>query len=276
MSVKPDPARATSPPSASTLPATVSPIAQVHQQPQEHSALPLHRLESSSTSRTGTPTFASGYNLPHSSESGDFRASHSPFIPDVPVNDSNTYTGRPVLDSSRRYSSGYPSIALSSVQASPTSGGSTLANKRLSKFGGQALTLAPTPESPSAGQVANTNTSAIIHTPTSATIHTPTSAIPTAIRRSISGFHTFVPDFINSPHDPDHTRILYRAFIAQDSQNPRPLSTNILSLLKTLIAFFFWGLHSRQPSRHFVPIGFYVGLIRSGGTRYLAHKSFPR
>ncbi|KAG0365430.1 hypothetical protein BGZ54_006541, partial [Gamsiella multidivaricata] len=205
MSVKPDPARATSPPSASTLPATVSPIAQVHQQPQEHSALPLHRLESSSTSRTGTPTFASGYNLPHSSESGDFRASHSPFIPDVPVNDSNTYTGRPVLDSSRRYSSGYPSIALSSVQASPTSGGSTLANKRLSKFGGQALTLAPTPESPSAGQVANTNTSAIIHTPTSATIHTPTSAIPTAIRRSISGFHTFVPDFINSPHDPDHS-----------------------------------------------------------------------
>ncbi|KAF8937787.1 hypothetical protein BGZ58_002148 [Dissophora ornata] len=184
MSTNPDPTRATSPSSASLNSTILSPIAQVHQQAQGHAVLPLHRLEISA-SRTGATAAATGHDLSSINrplDSGDYRTgkTHSPFIPDLPVSDSNTYTGRPVLDSSRRYSSGYPSH---SQGTGPTSGGTSITSRRQSKYGAQTPTLAPTPELPSAGQAANT--------------------VPAVARSFTSGLHTFAPDF-NSHRDLDH------------------------------------------------------------------------
>ncbi|KAG0297246.1 Triose-phosphate Transporter [Dissophora globulifera] len=161
--------------------AALAPIAQAHQLDHDHALLPLHRLEASSSSRTGAGV-ASG-----SSEHRSIH-SHSPLNPNLPASDSNTYTGRPVLDSSRRYSSGYSPHSL---------GGSNLSftNKRQSKGGVQTPTLAPTPESPSIGQVAHT-----------------ASPVP---RSSTSGFRTFAPDS-TSHHDQDRT-------------NPSTFSSDLLS-----------------------------------------------
>lgn len=187
MSAKPDPARATS--STSRDSTTLAPIAQAHHfnQSQEQAVLSLHRLEISS----GRPsTSAPGYD-PNSvalpPETADFRGTHSPFIQDLPVNDNNTYTGRPVLDSSRRYSGSHAPLPQSNTQqpsSSASSTGSTLASKRLSRLGGQTPTIAPIPESPSAGQ-----------------------KVPAAIKSPSSsgsgGFYTFAPDFLNTSHDSD-------------------------------------------------------------------------
>ncbi|KAF9936900.1 hypothetical protein BGZ65_001959, partial [Modicella reniformis] len=187
MSTKPDPPRATPPSTASRDSTTLAPIAYAHRQSQEHVALSLHRLEISPSARSGTTTSAPGHDLgsvTHPLDTADYRGSHRLFKSDVPVSDSNTYTGRPVLDSSRRYSSGHPSLPQSNALPNPASGGSTLASKRLSKFGGQTPTIAPPPEYPSAGQKG--------------------PSAPPAIKSPSSGFHTFAPDFINSPHDPDN------------------------------------------------------------------------
>ncbi|KAF9997959.1 hypothetical protein BGZ80_010555 [Entomortierella chlamydospora] len=182
MSTNPDPARASSPISreSSTI---LSPIAQAHRQVLDH-ATSLHRLEISSTHRAGTDTLTQSYNSSptHQSDIAALRTNISPFIQDLPVNDNNTYTGRPVLDTSRRYTIGNSSNLQGNTHTSnsPTPGGSSLASRRQSKLGGQTPTLAP--ESLSADQT--TTTTAIKH---------PTS----------SGPHTFAPDFV-SAQDQDH------------------------------------------------------------------------
>ncbi|KAF9362547.1 hypothetical protein BGX34_005965 [Mortierella sp. NVP85] len=184
MSTKPDPTRATPPTSASRESAPLAPIAQAHHQPQEHVVLPLRRLEiSSGRSSTSAP----GYDLssvPLPFETTDYRGGHSPFIPDLPVSDSNTYTGRPVLDTSRRYSSGYTTLSQSTTHPNPASASSTLASKRLSRSGGQAPTITPALESPSAGQKV--------------------TSVTAALKSPSSGFYTFAPDFLNSPHEVDN------------------------------------------------------------------------
>jgi len=184
MSTKPDPTRATPPTSASRESAPLAPIAQAHHQPQEHVVLPLRRLEiSSGRSSTSAP----GYDLssvPLPFETADYRGGHSPFIPDLPVSDSNTYTGRPVLDTSRRYSSGYTTLSQSNTHPNPASGSSTLASKRLSRSGGQAPTITPASESPSAGQKV--------------------TSVTAALKSPSSGFYTFAPDFLNSPYEVDN------------------------------------------------------------------------
>ncbi|KAF9918575.1 hypothetical protein BX616_007731 [Lobosporangium transversale] len=163
-------ARSSSPSSAFESAAALAPIAQIHQHSQEHAALPLHRLESSSgillsstqkpnttaTSTVGTHT--SGYDiaLVHHRNSVEYRAGYnSPFVSDLPASDNNTYTGRPVLDSSRRYSSGQGSIHPSPF----IEGSATIASRRQAKLGGQIPTLAPTLETPASSAIRNSNSS---------------------------------------------------------------------------------------------------------------------
>ncbi|KAG0049570.1 hypothetical protein BGZ83_005579 [Gryganskiella cystojenkinii] len=197
MTTNPHPSRASpSPPAASSSPpaSLLQPptsLDQVHHHQQQSqdisSTLPLNRIDLSSTPRT--PTASDTVVLP------------GPIVTDVAHVDTNTYTGRPVLDTSRRYSSGYatsPSATSIPVRTSaslghiyPSSGSGTPASssytnassKRRTQFGIQIPALAPTPEIPSAGQIANT--------------------LSTVVKSASTGFHTFAPDF-SSSHNSEH------------------------------------------------------------------------
>ncbi|KAF9304838.1 hypothetical protein BGZ74_000363 [Mortierella antarctica] len=201
MFTKPDPARASHspraaspfepPPALGHLPEAHHP--HHHQQPQPQSqsqpqqqqrsdsALSFSRLEITSTPRTSTSGFAIT----------DYPSARSSFSQEVPEDDINSYTGRPVLDTSRRYSSGFPTptpppiASTSSVRTSTSLGniystpGSNPGSKRR-----PTPTLAPTPESPTAGT------------------HVPLASI----RSASTGFHTFAPDFVSS-QDPEQGSI---------------------------------------------------------------------
>ncbi|KAG9066297.1 hypothetical protein KI688_001520 [Linnemannia hyalina] len=214
MTAKPDPERAASPPHTSShLPSRPRASLDHHtasrsitsraqpRQSEDRSLLPLHHADISSSSTT-TPT----------------RILQNPFPSDLSVNDNNAYTGRPVLDTSRRYStsSGYAPASLSSSSVrsssslgsiySPTPVNPNLSNKRRS---GQIPTLSVTPESPS------------------------------LTRSSTGGFHTFSPDY-RSSHDADSIN----AFpLAATPQSPSfsisslssiiPISNSISSIAST-------------------------------------------
>ncbi|KAF9135452.1 hypothetical protein BG015_003273 [Linnemannia schmuckeri] len=180
MTTKPDPERATSPP--------LTPLTPSHPQSRPRASVDHHALPRSSTSRV-QPRQSEDRSLPplhhadivSSSAQTSTRILQNPLPSDLPVNDSNAYTGRPVLDTSRRYStsSSYTPAppTSSSVRSSPslgsiyspTAGNSNLSNKRRS---GQTPTLSVTPESPS------------------------------LTRSFTGGFHTYNPDF-RSSHDTD-------------------------------------------------------------------------
>ncbi|GJJ78028.1 dymeclin [Entomortierella parvispora] len=186
---------AASPPSSQSLPALAS-VAQVHHQSQDlSSTLPLHRIELSSTPGNSTASL--------NADLGQDIAAPVPVATDIAHVDTNTYTGRPVLDTSHRYSIGHAttpasarpvrnSVSLGHIYPNPSSGAASASNagqRRRSHFGGQISILTPTPEVPSAGQIANTLTNA---------------------GRSVStGFHTFAPDFVS--HDSEHGNSAYHS-----------------------------------------------------------------
>ncbi|KAF9205313.1 hypothetical protein BGZ49_004213 [Haplosporangium sp. Z 27] len=178
MSTNPDPARASSPPVSRESSTTLFPVTPAHHQVQDHAALPLHRLEISSTHRAGEDNLSHAYNPAsiYQSDIADQRTNLDPFIKDLPVNDNNTYTGRPVLDTSRRYSVGHLYNPQAGTLSTPTT--PSLASRRQSKTDKKTLTLAPTPESTSAEQ--------------------PTRSI----KHSTSALHTFAPD-LSIVQDPD-------------------------------------------------------------------------
>ncbi|KAK3842003.1 MAG: hypothetical protein J3R72DRAFT_147053 [Linnemannia gamsii] len=217
MITKPDPERAVSPPPlhtpthANSRPrasldhhtAPRSSTSRAHpRQSEDRSLPPIHHVDiSSSASRTSADTTST-------------RILQNPFPSDLSVNDSNAYTGRPVLDTSRRYStsSGYaPAPPPSSVRSSsslgsiysPTSVNPNLSSKRRS---GQILTLAATPES------------------------------STLTRTSTGGFHTFNPDF-QSSHDTDSVNAFpltpgpqSPSFSLSSLSNIIPISNSIASI----------------------------------------------
>ncbi|KAF9101041.1 hypothetical protein BGX27_000123 [Mortierella sp. AM989] len=214
MSTNPDPTRASSPPASRESSTTLSPIAQAHRQAHDHPTATLHRLEISTTHRAGAESSAQANN-PHS-DIADQRTNLSPFLKDLPVNDNNTYTGRPILDSSRRYSSGPLSNLQGNTYPNPSPGGFSLASRRQSKLSGQTPTLAPTPESPSIDQATIT------------------------IKHPTSGLHTFAPDF-SSVQDQDRrnstssfTSIPHSpAFSISSFSGIIPSSTSISSIIST-------------------------------------------
>ncbi|KAG0098123.1 hypothetical protein BGZ93_001097 [Podila epicladia] len=204
MFTKPDPARASqSPPPASPFepPPALGHVPEAHlphhhQQPQPQpqpqpqqqqqqqqrsdSALSFNRLEITSNPRTSTSGFATT----------DYPSARSSFSQEVPEDDINSYTGRPVLDTSRRYSSGFPTPTPPPIASTTSVRTSTSLGNIYSKPGSNpgskrrpAPSLAPTLESPTAGT------------------HFPLASI-----RSASGFHTFAPDFVTS-QDPEQGSI---------------------------------------------------------------------
>ncbi|KAF9427868.1 hypothetical protein BGZ76_002147, partial [Entomortierella beljakovae] len=182
MNTNPDPIRATtsSPTLRDPAATTLSQITQAHHQVHDNN-LHRHHPEKLSAHRAGTDNSPQTINInsTHSSDSTDQRTNHRQFAQDPPVNDSNTYTGRPVLDTSRRYSSGYLTNNKGNNQLNTTFNGSNLASRRQPKLGGQHSTLSSTPESPTADQI----------------------AVPS--RTSASSLHTFAPDF-NTVQEVDH------------------------------------------------------------------------
>ncbi|KAK3832519.1 MAG: hypothetical protein JOS17DRAFT_97944 [Linnemannia elongata] len=214
MTTKPDPERAASPPHTSSYPHSHPRASLDHyaaprsstsraqpRQSEDRSLPPLHHADISSTSTTTTA-----------------RILQNPSSSDLPVNDNNAYTGRPVLDTSRRYStsSGYAPAppSSSSVRSSsslgsiysPTSVNPNLSNKRRS---GQTPTLSVTPESPS------------------------------LTRSSTGGFHTFNPDY-RSSHDADSINAFpltatpqSPSFSISSLSNIIPISNSISSIAST-------------------------------------------
>ncbi|KAF9989899.1 hypothetical protein BGZ75_004469 [Mortierella antarctica] len=196
MMTKPDPSQASSPASSSV---TLPPISQAHQPPQGHADLSLHHLHIASTARDLPDVSVPAIDTPATTHSpaptGESRLNRSS-TPGYQQSDVNiSYSGRDVLDTSRRYSTGHtfapapaagpsqPSPSIGIALSSPATGGSALASKRRSQFGGQTPTLPPTPELPSPSAVG--------------------AAPSPAIKSSSSGFHTFSQDFA-APHDFDH------------------------------------------------------------------------
>ncbi|KAF9389534.1 hypothetical protein CPB97_011174 [Podila verticillata] len=220
MFTKPDPARAShSPPAASPFepPSALGHVPEAHhshpqQQQRSDSALSFNRLEITSTPRTSTSGFANT----------DYPSARSSFNQEVPKDDINSYTGRPVLDTSRRYSSGStltppPIASTSSVRTSTSLGniystpGSNPGNKRRSQ---QAPSLAPTPESPTGAHV------------------------PLAGRSASTGFHTFAPDFVSS-QDPEQGSIHQSAphspsFSISSFSGILPSSASITSIISSV------------------------------------------
>ncbi|OAQ29714.1 hypothetical protein K457DRAFT_94377 [Linnemannia elongata AG-77] len=214
MTTKPDPERAASPPHTSSQP---------HSRPR--ASLDRHAAPRSSTSRAQSRQSEDrSLPSPHhadissSSTSTTSRILQNPYPSDLPVNDNNAFTGRPVLDTSRRYStsSGYAPAppSSSSVRSSsslgsiysPTSASPNLSNKRRS---GQTPTLSPTPE------------------------------LPSLTRSSTSGFHTFNPDYRPS-HDADSINAFPLAappqspsFSISSLSNIVPISNSISSIAST-------------------------------------------
>ncbi|KAG9321304.1 hypothetical protein KVV02_007877 [Mortierella alpina] len=196
MMTKPDPSQASSPASSSV---TLPHISQAHQPPQGHADLSLHHLHIASNARALPDVSVPAIDTPATTHSpaptGESRLSRSS-TPGYQQSDVNiSYSGRDVLDTSRRYSTGHtfapapaagpsqPSPSVGIALSSPATGGSALASKRRSQFGGQTPTLPPTPELSSPSAVG--------------------AAPSPAIKSSSSGFHTFSPDFA-APHDFDH------------------------------------------------------------------------
>lgn len=225
MFTKPDPTRASHSPSASPFepPSALGHVPEAHrphhpQQPQPQqqqrsdSALSFNRLEITSTPRTSTSGFAT-----------DYPSARSSFSQEVPEDDINSYTGRPVLNTSRRYSSGFPTptpppiASTSSVRTSTSLGniystpGSNPGNKRR-----PAPSLAPTPESLTTGA------------------HVPLAGI----RSTSTGFHTFAPDFVSS-QDPEQGSIHQSAphspsFSISSFSGILPSSASITSIISSV------------------------------------------
>lgn len=222
MFTKPDPVRAShSPPAASPFepPSALGHVPEAHhphpqQQQRSDSALSFNRLEITSTPRTSTSGFANA----------DYPSARSSFSQEVPEDDINSYTGRPVLDTSRRYSSGFPTLtpppiaSTSSVRTSTSLGniysstpGPNPGNKRRPQ---QAPSLAPTPESPIAG-----------------------AHVPLPSRSASTGFHTFAPDFVSS-QDPEQGSIHQSAphspsFSISSFSGILPSSASITSIISS-------------------------------------------
>jgi hypothetical protein len=162
MSTNPDPNRASPtlpsspPPSSIRETVTLSPITKAHHQFQDHFTSQLHRSEITSTHRAG-----SGSDTKQTISSLPSVDQHIQYFQESPVDDNNTYTGRPVLDTSRRYNN------------------SGLLPTHSTKFTGQNIsTLSPTPESPTGDQVPPL----------------PSSSTLTSLRRPSGHYHTFAPE----------------------------------------------------------------------------------
>ncbi|KAG0341344.1 hypothetical protein BG004_006060, partial [Podila humilis] len=222
MSTNPDPARASqSSPSASPFEPAHLPlghISEAHQQPQQ----PQHR----STDPSLIPSRFENKSTPRIPIAGfaptSYPSARSSFSHEVPEDDTNAYTGRPVLDTSRRYSSGFAgpappppsivrtSLSLGNIYPTSISGGSNLAIKRRQH---QTPTLQPTPESPTSS------------------LHEPFSGI----RSASTGFHTFAPDF-TSLQNPEQGSIHQSAphspsFSISSFSGILPSSSSITSLV---------------------------------------------
>lgn len=219
MTAKPDPERATSPPH--------TPLTPSYPLSRPRASFDHHAAPRSSTSRA-QPRQSEDRSFPplhhidistSTSAQTSARILQNPFPSDLSINDSNAYTGRPVLDTSRRYStsSGYapappPSSSVRSSSSlgsiySPTSVNPNLSNKRLS---GQTPTLSVTPE------------------------------LPSLPRSSTGGFHTFNPDY-HSSHDTDSIKAFSLSagpqspsFSISSLSNIIPLSNSISSIAGTI------------------------------------------
>ncbi|KAF9419554.1 hypothetical protein BGZ94_009376 [Podila epigama] len=194
MFTKPDQTRTSnSPPAASHFVPTTTQLGhptEAHHQRPHHTHLQqeqqladstqsFQHLEITSTPRTSTSALGN-----------DNHSTRSSFSQEVPTDDTNVYTGRPVLDSSRRYSiglsapppaptsSGRTSLSLSNTYPSIASGGANFHHTRRPHFAYQTPSVGPSPESPTGA-------------------HIPLSGS----KSSTSGFHTFAPDA--NPHPPD-------------------------------------------------------------------------
>ncbi|KAG0314434.1 hypothetical protein BGZ97_009310 [Linnemannia gamsii] len=221
MTTKPDPERATSPPH--------TPLAPSHPLSRPRASFDHHAAPRSSTSRV-QPRQSEDCSLPPlhhidissstSSAQTSTRILQNPFPSDLLVNDSNAYTGRPILDTSRRYStsSGYApappssssvrsSSSLGSIYSPTNSANPNFGNKRRS---GQTPTLSATPE------------------------------LPSLPRSSTGGFHTFNPDS-QSSHDADSVKAFSLSagpqspsFSISSLSNIIPISNSISSIASTV------------------------------------------